>query len=62
MTAGVVGWARSMWVSCGSETNDVDGTLTQLLRATLEDWHGPLPRLAYITDKGSACDEYPMTC
>jgi hypothetical protein len=33
-------------------------TLTQLLRATLKDWHGPLPRLAYITDKGSACDEY----
>jgi hypothetical protein len=36
----------------------LSGTLTQLLRATLEDWHGPLPRLAYITDKGSACDEY----
>ncbi len=35
----------------------LSGTLTQLLRATLEDWHGPLPRLAYITDKGSACDE-----
>lgn len=33
-------------------------TLTSLLRATLKDWHGPLPRLAYITDKGSACDEY----
>jgi hypothetical protein len=33
-------------------------TLTQLLLATLQDWHGPLSRLAYITDKGSACDEY----
>jgi hypothetical protein len=33
-------------------------TLTQLLTATLKDWHGPLSRLAYITDKGSACDEY----
>jgi hypothetical protein len=33
-------------------------TLTQLLTATLKDWHGPLPRLAYITDKGSAPDEY----
>ena len=33
-------------------------TLTALLEATLLDWHGPPPRLAYITDKGSACDEY----
>lgn len=33
-------------------------TLTALLTATLKDWHGPLPRLGYITDKGSACDEY----
>ncbi len=33
-------------------------TLTKLLNATLADWHGPLPRLAYITDKGSAPDEY----
>jgi hypothetical protein len=33
-------------------------TLTMLLTATLKDWHGPLSRLAYITDKGSACDEY----
>jgi hypothetical protein len=32
--------------------------LTKLLKATFEAWHGPLPRLAYITDKGSACDEY----
>lgn len=31
-------------------------TLTQLLTATLKDWHGPLSRLAYITDKGSACE------
>jgi len=33
-------------------------TLTNLLKATLAAWHGPLPRLAYITDKGSAPDEY----
>jgi hypothetical protein len=33
-------------------------TLTKLLKATLAAWHGPLPRLAYITDKGSAPDEY----
>lgn len=33
-------------------------TLTALLMATLTTWQGPLPRLAYITDKGSAPDEY----
>jgi hypothetical protein len=33
-------------------------TLTALLRATLTAWQGPVPRLAYITDKGSAPDEY----
>jgi hypothetical protein len=33
-------------------------TLTALVTATLEAWQGPLPRLAYITDKGSAPDEY----
>lgn len=33
-------------------------TVTALLRATLTAWHGPVPRLAYITDKGSAPDEY----
>jgi len=32
--------------------------LTALLLATLTAWQGPLPRLAYITDKGSAPDEY----
>jgi hypothetical protein len=32
--------------------------LTALLRATLTAWQGPLPRLAYITDKGSAPEEY----
>jgi hypothetical protein len=32
--------------------------LTALLRAVLTDWPGPVPRLAYITDKGSAPDEY----
>lgn len=36
----------------------LSSTLTKLLRATLAAWHGPLPRLAYITDKGSAPDEY----
>ena len=33
-------------------------TLSELLRATLTAWHGPLPRLAYITDKGSTPDDY----
>jgi hypothetical protein len=33
-------------------------TLTALLMATLTAWQGPLPRLAYITDKGSAPDDY----
>lgn len=36
----------------------LSSTMTQLLTATLQDWHGPVPRLAYITDKGSAPDEY----
>lgn len=33
-------------------------TVTALLRATLTAWQGPVPRLAYITDKGAAPDEY----
>jgi hypothetical protein len=33
-------------------------TLTVLLTATLRAWQGPLPRLAYITDKGSAPEDY----
>jgi hypothetical protein len=33
-------------------------TLTKLLCATLKAWHGSVPRLAYITDKGSAPDAY----
>jgi hypothetical protein len=33
-------------------------TLTDLLTATLTAWHGPVPRLAYVTDKGSAPDDY----
>jgi hypothetical protein len=33
-------------------------TLTALLRATLTAWPGPVPRLAYITDKGSAPEDY----
>jgi hypothetical protein len=36
----------------------LSGTLTALLTATLTAWQGPLPRLAYITDKGSAPDDY----
>jgi hypothetical protein len=32
--------------------------LTALLKATLQKWRGPLPRLSYITDKGSAPDDY----
>lgn len=32
--------------------------LTDLLQATVTAWQGPLPRLAYITDKGSAPDDY----
>jgi hypothetical protein len=32
--------------------------LTDLLKATLMAWHSPMPRLAYITDKGSAPDDY----
>ena len=37
-------------------------TLTALLRATLTAWQGPVPRLAYITDKGWAPDEYSSRC
>jgi hypothetical protein len=33
-------------------------TLTALVQATLTAWQGAVPRLAYITDKGSAPDEY----
>jgi hypothetical protein len=33
-------------------------TLTDLLRGVLRAYEGPVPRLAYITDKGSAPDEY----
>jgi hypothetical protein len=33
-------------------------TLTDVLVATLTAWHGPVPRLAYVTDKGSAPDDY----
>jgi len=32
--------------------------LTDLLQAVLTAWPGPVPRLAFITDKGSAPDEY----
>jgi hypothetical protein len=32
--------------------------LTALVKAVLQDWTGPLPRLVYITDKGQAQDEY----
>jgi hypothetical protein len=33
-------------------------TLTALVTATLTAWQGPVPRLAYVTDKGSAPDDY----
>jgi hypothetical protein len=33
-------------------------TLTELLREALTQWRGPLPRLAYISDKGQAQDDY----
>jgi hypothetical protein len=32
--------------------------LTELVKSVLKDYRGPLPRLAYITDKGSAPDDY----
>jgi hypothetical protein len=36
----------------------LSSALTVLLKATLTAWQGPLPRLAYVTDKGSAPDDY----
>jgi hypothetical protein len=41
-----------------SKQETLTRTLTALVRATLATWLGPVPRLAYITDKGSAPDEY----
>lgn len=32
--------------------------LTALLKAVLEEWAGPVPRLVYVTDKGQAQDEF----
>lgn len=32
--------------------------LTALLKAVLQQWSGPLPRLVYVTDKGQAQDDY----
>lgn len=32
--------------------------LTDLIRAVLRQWSGPQPRLAYVTDKGQAQDDY----
>jgi len=32
--------------------------LTALVTAVLAEWSGPLPRLAYVTDKGQAQDDY----
>jgi hypothetical protein len=32
--------------------------LTDLIQAVLRQWSGPLPRLAYVTDKGQAQDDY----
>ncbi len=36
----------------------LSATLTDLLNHVLKDYAGPLPRLAYITDKGSAPNDY----
>jgi hypothetical protein len=36
----------------------LSAALTDLLKATLKDWHGPVPRVVYVTDKGSAPDDY----
>ena len=41
-----------------AKQTSLSSALTKLLKATLTAWRGPLPRLAYITDKGSAPDEY----
>lgn len=42
------------------ETKQVtlSATLTDLLKEVLKDYAGPMPRLAYITDKGSAPNDY----
>jgi hypothetical protein len=36
----------------------LSAALTDLLRETLQDWQGPVPRLVYVTDKGSAPNDY----
>jgi hypothetical protein len=41
-----------------SKQTTLSDMLTGLLTATLNDWHGSLPRLAYITDKGAAPNDY----
>lgn len=41
-----------------SKQGDLSAALTALLRGVLQGWSGPVPRLAYVTDKGSAPEEY----
>lgn len=41
-----------------SKQTTLSKTLTDLLNAVLKEYSGPLPRLVYITDKGSAPNEY----
>jgi hypothetical protein len=36
----------------------LSAALTDLLKGTLQDWQGSVPRLVYVTDKGSAPDDY----
>jgi hypothetical protein len=41
-----------------SKQTTLSAELTALLQATLRDWQGPVPRLVFVTDKGSAPDDY----
>ena len=41
-----------------SHQTSLSGQLTNLIRATLLRWNGPLPRLCYVTDAGDAESQY----
>ena len=41
-----------------SKQETMSADLTELLKAVLLQWSGPEPRLAYVTDKGQAQDDY----
>jgi hypothetical protein len=41
-----------------SKQETMSAELTALLKAVLLKWSGPVPRLAYVTDKGQAQDDY----